>query len=72
MVEPILPDHQFRIDRGTVHGAIERRQLGAQPTQVENRVDPAHQVFGRDMVINMELVEELAPIARQRDVRFGS
>ncbi len=51
------PDHRFRIDRGTAHEAIERRRLGAKPTQVENRVDPAQQVVGRDMILKMEIVE---------------
>ena len=36
---------------------VERRKLGAQPTQIKNRVDPAKQMIAWDAVFKIELIE---------------
>ena len=51
------PDHQLRIDRRASRVAVERRKLGAQPTQIKNRVDPAKQMIAWDAVFKIELIE---------------
>src|SRR5262245_54460086 len=44
---------------------IVRRKLGVHPRQIQNRIDPANQMIGRNHVIEMELIEQLALIALQ-------
>src|SRR5262245_17897909 len=59
------PDHQLRIERGPADRGIVRRKLGVHPRQIQNRIDPANQMIGRNHVIEMELIEQLALIALQ-------
>jgi hypothetical protein len=40
-----------------------RRQLGVHPRQIQNRIDLAHAMIGRNNVIEMERIERLAVIA---------
>jgi hypothetical protein len=42
-----------------------RRKLGVHPRQIQNRIDLAHEMIGRNNVIEMELIEQLALIALQ-------
>ena len=51
------PDHQLRIDRRAARMTVERRKLGAQPTQIENRIDPPKQMIGGNAVFKVELIE---------------
>ena len=37
--------------------AVERRKLGAQPTQIKNRLDPAKQMMGGYAIFKIELIE---------------
>jgi hypothetical protein len=59
------PDHEHRIERGPSDCGIVRRQLGVHPRQIQNRIDLAHQMIGRNNVVEMELIEQLALIALQ-------
>ena len=52
------PDHQLRVDRRPADRAVERRQFAAQPTQIENRVNPSQRVIGRHPVFKAEVVEQ--------------
>ena len=51
------PDHQLRIDRRASRMTVERRKLGAQPTQIKNRIDQAKQMIGGNAVFKIELIE---------------
>ena len=51
------PDHQLRIDRRASRMTVERRKLGAQPTQIKNRIDPPKQMIAWDAVFKVELIE---------------
>ena len=51
------PDHQLRIDRSASRMTVERRKLGAQPTQIKNRIDPPKQMIAWDAVFKVELIE---------------
>jgi hypothetical protein len=57
------PDHEHRIERGPADRGIVRRQLRVHPRQIQNRIDLAHAMIGRNNVIEMELIEQLAVIA---------
>src|SRR5215510_13435489 len=57
------PDHEHRIDRGPADRGIVTRKLGVHPRQIQNRIDLAHQMIGRNNVIEMERIEQLALIA---------
>ena len=51
------PDHQLRIDRGPAGVGVIRLQLLVHPAEVENAVDPAHQMISRNHIVEMKLVE---------------
>src|SRR5262245_37666092 len=44
---------------------IERRKLGVHPRQIQNRIDLANKMIGRNNLIEMKLIEQLALIAIQ-------
>lgn len=50
--------HQFRVNRGAPDGAIEIRQVGAQVTEIQALVDAAQEVLGRDVILQIERVEQ--------------
>ncbi|BAP80976.1 hypothetical protein MT1_3801 [Pseudomonas sp. MT-1] len=50
--------HQFRVNRGTPDGAIEIRQIGAQITEIQALVDAAQEMLGRDVIFEIERVEQ--------------
>lgn len=50
--------HQLRVDRGPTDLAVERSQVGSQARQIRNAVDGAEQMFGRDVPLQAELVEQ--------------
>ncbi|MCY1430066.1 hypothetical protein D9M71_460040 [compost metagenome] len=50
--------HQFRVNRGAPDGAIEIRQVGAQVTEIQALVDAAQEVLGRDVIFQIERVEQ--------------
>ena len=52
-------DHHLGVDRGPPRQAVERRQLGPEPRQVQHLVDAPKQVSCWDMPLKAELVEEL-------------
>ena len=51
-------DHQFRINRRTTCVAVERRDLRAEPAQIEDSVNPAQKMIGGNPVIKIELIEK--------------
>jgi hypothetical protein len=53
------PDHQLRIDGGTARVAVERCEVLVQITKVQDPVDIAQQVIARDVIVEVEGVEEL-------------
>ena len=50
--------HQFRINLGAPDRAIEVRQVGARVTEIQALVDAAQEVFGRDVIFQIERVEQ--------------
>ena len=46
--------HQFRINLGAPDRAIEVRQVGARVTEIQALVDAAQEVFGRDVIFQIE------------------
>ena len=52
------PDHQLRIDRGPPDLAVEGPQMRPQAGQVDEAVDRAQQVIGRNVALDAELVEQ--------------
>ena len=52
------PDHQLRVDRGPPDLAVEGPQMRADARQVDEAVDRAKQVVGRDVPLQAELVEQ--------------
>ncbi len=50
--------HQLRVNRGTPDGAIEIRQVGTQITEIQALVDAAQEMLGRDVVFQIERVEQ--------------
>ena len=52
------PDHQLGADRGAAQVAIVGLHLPAQPAQVQNRVDLAQEVIGRNHVLKIELIKK--------------
>ncbi len=65
------PDHQFRIDGGAAGVAVEGSQVFAQFAEFKNLVDAAKQVVARDVIVEVEGVEELvlraASLTHHRD-----
>jgi hypothetical protein len=59
MADDQHPDHQFRVDGGAAGVAVERREVLAQTTEVKNPVDAAKQVVARDVIVEVEGVEQL-------------
>ena len=55
-------DHQLRVDGGPPDRAVERRQLGPQPRQVQCPIKPPEQVVRGDVPLQAELVEEPRPL----------
>ena len=53
-------DHQLRIDRRAAGVAVERREMVAQLAQIEEAIDAAQQVAARDVIVEIEGVEELS------------
>lgn len=66
------PDHQFRINRGTTNLAVERLQVPAQAGQVNEAVDRAQQMIGRNVTLDAELIEQRLlhhrPLAHHRRI----
>ena len=58
------PDHQFGIDRGPAHRAVEGPQLCADAPQINEPVDAAEQVIRWHMILEAEIIEQL----RRRDL----
>ncbi len=52
------PDHQFGIDRGSANGAVEWSQLPPQLAELDEPVDRAQQMIGRNMPFERELIEQ--------------
>src|SRR6476646_838169 len=48
------PDHQFRINRGPTGVAIERSEMAAQLAQIKESINPAQQMIGRNVSIEIE------------------
>jgi len=48
------PHHQFRIDRRPTGVAIERREVATQIAEVEKAINPAKQVIGRNVIVEIE------------------
>jgi hypothetical protein len=59
------PEHEHRIDRGPADRGIVRCKLAMHPRQIQDRIDPAHEMIGRNNVIELERIEKLALIALQ-------
>jgi hypothetical protein len=53
------PHHQFGINRRTAGAAVEGLQLRSNAVEFEMSIDSTQQMFGRDMIIETEGVEEL-------------
>jgi hypothetical protein len=51
-------DHQFRIDRRSTYGAVERLQLPPQPVEFDKPINRSQQVLFRHMPFERELVEQ--------------
>jgi hypothetical protein len=51
-------DHQFRIDRGAAGAAVERLQGGANAFEIEVLVNASQLMAGRDVIIEVEVVEQ--------------
>jgi hypothetical protein len=51
-------DHQFRIDRRSAYGAVERLQLPPQPVEFDKPINRSQQVLFRHMSFERELVEQ--------------
>ena len=52
------PDHQLGVDRGAPDLAVEGAQVRPQTRQVDNAVDRAEQMFGWDVPLQAELIEQ--------------
>ena len=50
--------HQLRIDRGASDGAVEVGQVCTQIAEIQALVDAAQEVLGRDVVFQIERVEQ--------------
>ncbi len=48
------PYHQLRINRRTPCVAVERRQMAAQFPKIEATINPAQQVIGRNVIVEIE------------------
>jgi len=51
-------DHELRVDRGTTGVAVERREVLAQLAEVEEAIDATQQMAARDVIVEVERVEE--------------
>jgi hypothetical protein len=45
-------------DCRTARVTVERREIGAQPAQIENRIDPAQQMITWNALLEIEFVEQ--------------
>src|SRR4029450_1616124 len=52
------PDHQLRVDRRTSRVTVERHEIGPQPAQIENSVDPAQQMIMWHAFFEIEFVKQ--------------
>ncbi|MDT4877882.1 hypothetical protein FQZ97_1134350 [compost metagenome] len=50
--------HQLRVNRRASDGAVEIGQVGAQVAEVQALIDAAQQVLGRDVLVQIERVEQ--------------
>ena len=58
-------DHELGVDRGATGAAVMLGEAGADEREIEDGVDAAQQVIGRNVPVHAEDVEELAsPICR--------
>jgi hypothetical protein len=48
------PYHQLRVNRRTPGVAVERRQVAAQLAKIEATINPAQQVIGRNVIVEIE------------------
>jgi len=62
------PDHQNRVDRWTTRVRIVRGKLFVNPTEIENAIDPAHQVIRRHHFVEIEGIKELACSSFRRPI----
>jgi hypothetical protein len=51
-------DHQFGIDRGPANGAVEWSQLPPQFTKLDEPVDRAQKMIGRNVPFERELIKQ--------------
>src|SRR5438552_11767873 len=58
------PHHQLRIDRRPPSVAVERRKMTTQLAEVENSINTAQQVISRNVIVEIERVEQLPLPAR--------
>ncbi len=52
------PHHQLRINRRATRMAVIGPHLAAQPTQVQNSIDPPQQMTGRNHIFQIEFIEK--------------
>ena len=52
------PDHQFETHRRVTQVVIMALHLVAQPTQVENGINPPQQMIGRQYIFQIEFLEK--------------
>src|SRR5262249_18513899 len=57
------PDHELRVHRWTARVTVEGLELASQLAEIEEAVNPAQQVIRRNMLIEVERVEESVLIA---------
>src|SRR6185437_4037125 len=58
-------DHELWINRWPPHWTVERREMLAQITKVQEVIYASQQVFARDVIIKVERVEEFVLSAAQ-------
>ena len=52
------PDHQFRINRRAADLTVERPQMRSQARQIDEAINRAQKMVGRDVALDAELVEQ--------------
>jgi ribosomal protein S3 len=56
-------DHQLRINRGSANVAVKRGEIGAQIREIEELINAAKQMIGRNVVVKVERVEQAVLVA---------
>jgi len=52
------PDHEFGIDRRPAGVTVETEYFFVQTSQIQEAINPSEKVIGRDMRLEIELVEQ--------------